>query len=568
PKPILLTQMALVHADDVLPDSRVKLYQVCVELLLWKWERLRALQGGRQGKEADKFIGELGIPGLQRKTLEDALFDAVFAAHAEGEVEIPESILLARLRDALTAYGLSKERAVGPAQRFIDEWLRERNGLLIPAQADTFDFPHRSFREFIAGGVLMRSGYQPAPGEAAARPQRWTQAAPRLTRADPTKWREVFRFAAAQSGVLADVCDALEGLLAADERVVLVDEDAQLLAAEVVRDLKPDQFLNPANRWARSTYDRIERNLIHLMRDTAGGDYPDDPPHDPSTAAHTAFPETRLEAGLLLDSLGWTPPDLWHFILIDSPPLRSGGGAGGGGFAIAKYPLTVLQYQRFLESPDYADPDIWQSIVGFDAEGNRQTDLGEEAWQWLTKSGGPNRRPYVWDDPRFGPPRRLFPVVGVTWHEAAAYCAWLNRHWQEDEAARAAIGGMFGGQFQLRLPREAEWVAVAGGEDEKRYPWGEGGEVRYHANTAESNLKRTTPVCMYPLGASPLGVIDMGGNVWEWQANLYERGQPYRAIRGGSWHNDETLARVAARDRSRPGGDWIDIGFRVGAFPG
>ncbi len=107
---------------------------------------------------------------------------------------------------------------------------------------------------------------------------------------------------------------------------------------------------------------------------------------------------------------------------------------------------------------------------------------------------------------------------------------------------------------------------MAGGEDEKRYPWGEGGEVRYHANTAESNLKRTTPVCMYPLGASPLGVIDMGGNVWEWQANLYEKGQPYRALRGGSWINNKTNARVAVRNNNHPNNDWNNNGFRVGAF--
>lgn len=562
PKPILLTQMALVHADDVLPDSRVKLYQVCVELLLWKWERLRALQGGRQGKEADKFIAELGVPGLQRATLENALFEAVFAAHAGGEAEIPESILLARLRDALTAYNLSKERAAGPAQRFIDEWLREHNGLLIPAQADTFDFPHRSFREFIAGSVLMGSGYQPAPGEAAARPQPWKEAAPRLARADPAKWREVFRFAAAQSKVLADVCDALENLLAAPQRTDLIEldeEEAQLLAAEIVRDLKPDPFLNPANRWARATYDRIERNLIHLMRDTIGGDYPNDPPRGPSKPDRTLLPETRLEAGLLLDSLGWTPPDLWHFIPIANPhppdsvdPL----------FYCAKYPLTVMQYQQFVNSPGYADPDIWRSVVGFDAEGNLQTDPGEEAWQWFERNGGP-RRPGYWDNPRFGPPRRLFPVVGVTWYEAAAYCAWLARHWPEDEAAREALGGVFGGQFQLRLPREAEWAAAAGGEDEDRFPWGKGGEIRFRANTAESKLGRTTPVCMYPLGASPVGVMDMGGNAWEWQANLFQKGQEYRALRGGSWRSDQAYARP-----DHPSTDWNDHGFRVAAFPG
>jgi formylglycine-generating enzyme required for sulfatase activity len=132
------------------------------------------------------------------------------------------------------------------------------------------------------------------------------------------------------------------------------------------------------------------------------------------------------------------------------------------------------------------------------------------------------------------------------------------------------------------LPLEDEWEMAAGGKDDDRYPWegpplpaGEGQGVRasrdtilHYANTLESNLGRTTPVCMYPAGAShPHGVMDMAGNVWEWQANNHSEEYQYPALRGGTCFDDLVNARVANRFRYSPNGWAGNVGFRVVAAP-
>lgn len=269
----------------------------------------------------------------------------------------------------------------------------------------------------------------------------------------------------------------------------------------------------------------------------------------------TAPPAKRLQAGEALEALGWTPPDLDEFVPIQVE--------GKVTFWMGKYPVTNLQYARFIAAPDYADEALWHSVSGFGRKGQPLKDIGAEAWKWFGEQGGQACRPKYWADARFGVSRRLLPVARVTWYEAAAYCAWLTRHWKEILPSNGLPENIV-----FRLPLKAEWVTAAGGEEGNRYPWqktpGEiiGERVGAYANTAESNSGGTTPVCMYPAGQSPQGVMDMAGNVWEWQAD--EVMNSWHELLGGSWSNRADSAHVAFRLSDLRHIFWdYSYGFRV-----
>jgi len=79
----------------------------------------------------------------------------------------------------------------------------------------------------------------------------------------------------------------------------------------------------------------------------------------------------------------------------------------------------------------------------------------------------------------------------------------------------------------------------------------------------DNNEGATTPVGRYPEGATPEGLYDMAGNVWEWMENKRKKDDSARALRGGSWDNDPDGLRCSARFHYSPGGRFNDVGFRV-----
>ena len=178
-------------------------------------------------------------------------------------------------------------------------------------------------------------------------------------------------------------------------------------------------------------------------------------------------------------------------------------------FRIARYPVTNSQFQAFVDAGGYAEDRWWKGLA-------ERIEV-PRASRWSL----PNR-----------------PRETVSWYEAMAFCRWLSSKLDLDKGT------------VVRLPTEQEWEKAARGTDGREYPWGEGYRAGY-ANINEKILDagphyvaETSPVGIYPQGASPHGVLDMAGNVWEWCLNEYEKptkvghgGNAARALRGGSWYD-------------------------------
>jgi formylglycine-generating enzyme required for sulfatase activity len=193
------------------------------------------------------------------------------------------------------------------------------------------------------------------------------------------------------------------------------------------------------------------------------------------------------------------------------------------GFYIDKYEVTNRQFQVFADAAGYRT----------DAEKKN------EARTWRTEyTSGKENHPVVW----------------MSWNDAYAYCKWAGK----------------------RMPTEAEWEKAARGTDARLWPWGNNWDNK-RLNMSEGGRKTTTPVGSFANGASPYGVMDMAGNVWEWVNDWYgagyyqsgvtsdpkgPEGGEDRVLRGGGFNNGIHDVRVANRHKGGQAGYAPDHGFR------
>ena len=186
------------------------------------------------------------------------------------------------------------------------------------------------------------------------------------------------------------------------------------------------------------------------------------------------------------------------------------------------------------------------------------------------------------------PDYRDYPVVGVTWEQANAYCAWRTEKMMEQ------LGDRYRDVQKFRLPTEAEWEYAARGRSQNEFPWEKmaagKGKGMFYANfmpddgdfTKDGNII-TSRVGTYP--SNTLGLFDMAGNVAEWTSTAYTASgiesmnainpqlsynaaieDPYRlkkkSVRGGSWKDPESHIKSAWRSAEYQNQPRSYIGFR------
>ena len=193
------------------------------------------------------------------------------------------------------------------------------------------------------------------------------------------------------------------------------------------------------------------------------------------------------------------------------------------GYYIDQYEVTNKQFKAFVDASGYVT----------DAEHKNEANT----WRTVYTAG-----------------KDSYPAVWMSWNDARAYCKWAGK----------------------RLPTEAEWEKAARGTDARLWPWGNNWDDK-RLNSGAGRRETTTPVGSFPSGASPYGVMDLAGNVWEWVNDWYgaayyqtgndlnptgpESGED-RVLRGGGFNNGLHDVRVANRHKGGQTGYAHDHGFR------
>ncbi|MGE3163567.1 MAG: SUMF1/EgtB/PvdO family nonheme iron enzyme [Planctomycetota bacterium] len=498
--PYLLVMLLQVYASHgTLPPNRGQLMRSFVLILLAR-EQL-----------ADRSTGALTEEG-------QALFYAVLQT-AQAFQDLREGAS----REAVTMLPLPRIPVALTAE------LRRRatSASLIQVDGAELRFRHQLLQEYFASEALLRS---------VAEGRQATDLWPVATWWERTNWEEVAPLAAG----LADSVPAeqpvgtdpfLEWLASANPEVA-----AQSALASGVS--TSDALLGSwGSRWATRLGDNVREpqpearaavgRAIGLLR-TSDGTLLDDRP---------GVGTRRLSGDVCVPDIAWVQVAGARFRCQEKPDASP---TFIPNFWLSRYPITNAQFQAFVEDDTgWTNPDWWEG---------------------LEHPAGPTQA--MWTIPNH-------PRETVSWFEAVAFTRWLDRRLRVLGKLPAGSG------FVVRLPTEEEWELAASGTEHREYPWGKvyqagranidevsrvlGDEYRVGIHA----LGRTSAVGCYPSGATPAGVQEMAGNVWEWTASPWEHGSVWRVVRGGSWSNPAFVARAAYRSFAHPESRSGDLGFRV-----
>jgi formylglycine-generating enzyme required for sulfatase activity len=543
--PLLFTLLAELWLDPRagggLPTSIAELYHRAVDLFIARWTRRRL---------STATIAEmLGMkePEQLRGVLE-ALAFRVHAANAAYE----EGFEAGWLEDIVHKAGYK------PRINDVPDYLEQHAGIVNSPRFRVLQFAHRSFQEYLAACELTCANPErrpPVPQE-----RRFPEGLIACVLQDPDRWDNVIRLAAGELVRQRREHDLWRVLPRLWEPYL--EQKGSARTALLALDIAGEQGLFDGSF---TRYDARQPTLV-MAREVALRalvDWQTFTPEQRDLAGRLLGrrPEHDTRAGVCLQADG-LPDVAW----VEIPEADAQGRREfvyqqderrvEPTFWIARYPITYRQFQAFVDAPDgYADPRWWEGLA---APENVRHAPDAQRFEF-------------WNHPR----------DSVTWYAAVAFCRWLTHRATATPALLPGAPASAAG-WRITLPTEWQWEKAARGYDGRPYPWGAEYQAGF-ANVHEvvwnsenkiisySHLNKTSAVGMYPQGATPEGVYDLAGNVWEWCLNRFhspeameEVGTDFgRVLRGGSCFESKEQACTSSRMWDDPDLNVDSLGFRV-----
>ncbi len=514
--PLLLTMMAMVHANSPLPETRAELYHRCIEQLLIEW---------RSEPGQPDVLDRLALPTFRREELLRLMARLGYETHTNADrdeasrrrpSDLGRDQALAVIEKVLNPHirgDNCEQRREQEGGEIIQE-IAPRNGRLLKHSERVYRFAHRSFQEFLAGYHLMNS-----PDAV----QQW------LHHTADIHWHEVLRL---MVGYMVSGRGETERSLQLVSRLNERSEVERTLAGELLHLVGASRVESYNDRLGEVDSPPLtvwEDTLASLVSLVEGSDATRTPAALRVRAAEALgdlgdpriplTPEQweKASAGGTTDPLHryWChveAGDFWFGDESENEKLRPMTLSYPS--VIARYPLTNTQYAQFIKAEGYKDERWW----------TKQGWTYKEHQKWT--------QPRYWSDTTYNHPTQ--PAVGISWYEAVAYCRWLT--------AQGHVQGWLPQGEVIRLPTSREWERAARGTDQQLYPWGSEEPTPNHANYKDTGIGAPSPVGCFPLGAAPCGALDMAGNVWEWTAtpsNQDAEPQPQGDFAPGDWVQQE-----------------------------
>ena len=490
--PVMLTCLSVVHwVKRKLPEGRAQVYKAIIKWLLESREEIRKEKGYPQ------LLAECAFPEL-------AFYMMNHPGGKRTSIELDEA---AEVIDEYAQQYFPQFPKKPARKAHVIKWLRNEclfSGIIQKISDNALRFWHLTFQEYLTAELLASMDTQDGTDSF------WPIVKKHLSHAQWRETIEMFPGCLLETGTrkVNIYLEKILGLMG-ENPTPPVEAKVVGIAGKIFRHLKIYDY-KPRTAWKIQYEASLKRSMIIFTVNGAQKI----PIKDRIAVAEALGQGGDPRLKYPLDNM-LSGPDKPHILLC-------------------KFPVTVEEYQAFVDDRGYDEPRFW--CEGWKFRKNRK---------WKTPSHWDNQLQY---------PNR--PVVSVSWFEAYAFCQWYSE-----------LTGR-----NIRLPYESEWCNAAINSS-GLYPWGSEKPSEELANFAASpgnyNVGSPTPVGVYPSGASVKGHLDLAGNVDEWcldnEGNelFPTKENNRRSIRGGSWFhyagNLRSRYRYADGARSR----CDNLGFRL-----